>query len=102
MVMAGGRGERLYPLTKHRSKPAVPFGGMFRLIDFVLSNLINSGIQNIYVLTQYKAQSLLRHLQLGWVATNPLNNFFILAVPAQMRLGDSCALAPLRHSAIDN
>jgi len=89
MVLAGGKGERLYPLTANRSKPAVPFGGMFRLIDFVLSNLVNSGIQNIYVLTQYKAQSLLRHLQLGWVATSPLNNMFILAVPAQMRLGDS-------------
>lgn len=89
MVMAGGKGERLFPLTEHRSKPAVPFGGMFRLIDFVLSNLVNSGIQNIYVMTQYKAQSLLRHLQLGWVAANPLNNFFILAAPAQMRVDDS-------------
>lgn len=89
MVLAGGRGERLFPLTQHRSKPAVPFGSMFRLIDFVLSNLVNSGIKNIYVLTQYKAQSLLKHLQLGWVATNPLASHFILAVPAQMRVGDS-------------
>jgi glucose-1-phosphate adenylyltransferase len=89
MVMAGGKGERLFPLTDQRSKPAVPFGGMFRLIDFVLSNLVNSGIQNIYVLTQYKAQSLLQHLQLAWVAAHPLSNFFILAVPAQMRVGES-------------
>lgn len=89
MVMAGGKGERLYPLTSDRSKPAVPFGGMFRLIDFVLSNLVNSGLQNIYVLTQYKAQSLLKHLQLGWVAANPLSRFFILAVPAQMRIDSS-------------
>lgn len=65
MVLAGGKGERLYPLTEQRAKPAVPFGGMYRLIDFVLSNLVNSGIHRIYVLTQYKAQSLLRHLQQG-------------------------------------
>lgn len=89
MIMAGGKGERLFPLTQNRSKPAVPFGGMFRLIDFVLSNLVNSGIQSIYVLTQYKAQSLLRHLQLGWVVSNPLNRLYILAVPAQMRVGES-------------
>ena len=56
IVMAGGRGERLDPLTRHRSKPAVPFGGRYRIIDFVLSNLVNSGIRSIYVLTQYKAQ----------------------------------------------
>jgi len=57
MVLAGGKGERLYPLTEHRAKPAVPFGGIYRLIDFVLSNLVNSGIFQIYVMTQYKAQS---------------------------------------------
>ena len=60
VIMAGGRGERLYPLTQHRAKPAVPFGGRYRIIDFVLSNFINSGILSIYVVTQFKAQSLLR------------------------------------------
>jgi len=88
MVLAGGKGERLYPLTEHRAKPAVPFGGMYRLIDFVLSNLVNSRVHQIYVLTQYKAHSLLRHLQLGWVGTYPMNGHFILPVPAQMRVGE--------------
>jgi len=88
MVLAGGKGERLYPLTENRTKPAVPFGGIYRLIDFVLSNLINSKIHQIYVLTQYKAQSLLRHLQQGWVGTFPMNGLFILPVPAQMRVGE--------------
>ena len=89
MVLAGGKGERLYPLTQHRTKPAVHFGGIYRLIDFVLSNLVNSGIYSIYVLTQYKAQSLLRHLQHGWVSTYPMNSFFILPVPAQMRVRET-------------
>ena len=89
MVLAGGKGGRLYPLTEHRTKPAVPFGGIYRLIDFVLSNLVNSGIFQIYVMTQYKAQSLLRHLQQGWAGTYPVNGFFILPVPAQMRIGDA-------------
>lgn len=89
MVLAGGKGKRLFPLTEHRTKPAVPFGGMYRLIDFVLSNLVNSGIHQIYVLTQYKAQSLLRHLQQGWVGTFPANGLFILPVPAQMRVSES-------------
>jgi glucose-1-phosphate adenylyltransferase len=88
MVLAGGKGERLYPLTEHRTKPAVPFGGGYRLIDFVLSNLVNSKIHQIYVLTQYKAQSLLTHLQQGWVGTYPMNGLFILPVPAQMRVSE--------------
>jgi glucose-1-phosphate adenylyltransferase len=87
MVLAGGEGKRLYPLTEHRAKPAVPFGGSYRLIDFVLSNLVNSGIFQIYVMTQYKAQSLLAHLQRGWVGTYPMSDFFIFPVPAQMRIG---------------
>ena len=66
MVLAGGRGTRLYPLTKARAKPAVPFGGMYKIVDFVLSNLINSGIYSAYVLTQFKSQSLLQHLWDGW------------------------------------
>src|SRR3989304_3522362 len=66
MILAGGRGERLHPLTKDRAKPAVHFGGKYRIIDFVLSNLINSGIYSIYVLTQFKAQSFMDHLLEGW------------------------------------
>ncbi len=85
MVLAGGRGERLYPLTEHRTKPAVPFGAIYRLIDFVLSNLLNSGIHQIYILTQYKAHSLIRHLQQGWVITQPINGSFVIPVPAEMR-----------------
>ena len=64
-IMAGGKGERLYPLTKDRAKPAVPFGGVYRIIDFTLSNCINSGIRKIHVLIQYKSHSLQRHLRLG-------------------------------------
>jgi len=88
IVLAGGRGERLYPLTEHRAKPAVPFGGRYRIIDFVLSNFVNSGILSIYVLTQFKAQSLLEHLDRGWRASDFLGEHFITSVPAQMRMGD--------------
>lgn len=87
IVLAGGRGERLHPLTADRAKPAVPFGGRYRIIDFVLSNFVNSGILSIYVLTQFKAQSLLEHLDRGWRTTDFLGEHFITAVPAQMRLG---------------
>jgi glucose-1-phosphate adenylyltransferase len=85
MVLAGGKGTRLYPLTKERAKPAVPFGGRYRIIDFVLSNLINSGIYSIYVLIQFKSQSLLQHLREGWDIAGLLRNHFIIPVPAQMR-----------------
>ena len=88
IVLAGGRGERLYPLTAHRAKPAVPFGGRYRIIDFVLSNFVNSGILSIYVLTQFKAQSLLEHLDKGWRTTDFLGEHFITSVPAQMRMGE--------------
>jgi glucose-1-phosphate adenylyltransferase len=84
-VLAGGKGTRLYPLTKERAKPAVPFGGRYRIIDFVLSNLINSGIFSIYVLVQFKSQSLLQHLAEGWEFGSLLRNQFIIPVPAQMR-----------------
>lgn len=84
-VLAGGRGTRLYPLTKERAKPAVPFGGKYRIIDFVLSNLINSGINSIYVLIQFKSQSLLQHLRDGWQFSGILREQFIIPVPAQMR-----------------
>ena len=87
IVLAGGRGERLHPLTAHRAKPAVPFGGRYRIIDFVLSNFVNSGILSIYVLTQFKAQSLLEHLEKGWRTSDFLGDHFITPVPAQMRMG---------------
>jgi glucose-1-phosphate adenylyltransferase len=85
IVLAGGKGTRLYPLTKERAKPAVPFGGKYRIVDFVLSNFINSGIYSIYVLTQFKSQSLLQHLNEGWQFGSMLKNQFIISVPAQMR-----------------
>jgi glucose-1-phosphate adenylyltransferase len=84
-VLAGGKGTRLYPLTKERAKPAVPFGGRYRIVDFVLSNLINSGVYSIYVLIQFKSQSLLQHLREGWEIGGLLKNHFIIPVPAQMR-----------------
>ena len=85
IVLAGGKGTRLYPLTKERAKPAVPFGGKYRIVDFVLSNFINSGIYSIYVLTQFKSQSLLQHLSEGWQFGSMLKTQFIIPVPAQMR-----------------
>jgi glucose-1-phosphate adenylyltransferase len=84
-VLAGGKGTRLYPLTSERAKPAVPFGARYRIVDFVLSNLINSGIYSIYVLIQFKSQSLLQHLRDGWEASSLLKEHFIIPVPAQMR-----------------
>ena len=88
IVLAGGKGTRLYPLTKERAKPAVPFGGKYRIIDFVLSNFINSGIYSIYVLTQFRSQSLLQHLSEGWQFGGLLKTQFIIPVPAQMRSPD--------------
>jgi glucose-1-phosphate adenylyltransferase len=84
-VLAGGKGTRLYPLTKERAKPAVPFGGRYRIVDFVLSNLVNSGLYSTYVLIQFKSQSLLQHLRDGWEVTGLLKEHFIIPVPAQMR-----------------
>lgn len=86
VVLAGGQGERLRPLTNERAKPAVPFGGHYRIIDFVLSNLVNSNFLRILVLTQFKSDSLLHHLKKGWYLP-PLLDQFIDAVPAQMRTG---------------
>jgi glucose-1-phosphate adenylyltransferase len=85
MVLAGGKGTRLYPLTKDRAKPAVPFGGSYRIVDFVLSNLVNSGVYSTYVLTQFKSQSLLQHLRDTWQFGGLLPHQFIIPVPAQMR-----------------
>src|SRR4051812_14334917 len=88
-VLAGGTGERLQPLTRERAKPAVPFGGRYRIIDFVLSNLWNSGLRAIYVLTQYKSQSLLDHISATWHMHRGLDkDQFVVAVPAQMRVGE--------------
>jgi glucose-1-phosphate adenylyltransferase len=84
-VLAGGKGTRLYPLTKERAKPAVPFGGRYRIVDFVLSNLLNSGLFSIYVLIQFKSQSLLQHLRDGWDFGGMMKDNFIIPVPAQMR-----------------
>jgi glucose-1-phosphate adenylyltransferase len=88
IVLAGGKGTRLYPLTRERAKPAVPFGGKYRIIDFVLSNFINSGICALYVLTQFRSQSLLQHLSEGWQFGGLLKTQFVIPVPAQMRSPD--------------
>ncbi|HVN43959.1 MAG TPA: glucose-1-phosphate adenylyltransferase [Steroidobacteraceae bacterium] len=87
IIMAGGRGERLGELTAHRCKPATPFGGKFRIIDFVLSNCVNSGIRQISILTQYKAQSLIQHVQHGWSYLRGEFGEFVEVVPAQQQLG---------------
>ncbi|HLU76852.1 MAG TPA: glucose-1-phosphate adenylyltransferase [Burkholderiales bacterium] len=87
MVLAGGEGTRLSPLTIPRSKPAVPFGGRYRIVDFVLSNLVNSGIYSIYVLVQYKSQSLIEHIRNGWVMAPIFPRQFVTVVPPQMREG---------------
>jgi glucose-1-phosphate adenylyltransferase len=87
--MAGGQGTRLYPLTRDRAKPAVPFGGKYRIVDFVLSNLINSRIFAIYVLVQWRSQSLIEHLKDGWQFGSMLADHFIIPVPAQMRMGET-------------
>jgi glucose-1-phosphate adenylyltransferase len=86
-VMAGGKGERLYPLTRDRAKPAVPFGGVYRIIDFTLSNCINSGIGKIHILTQYKSISLARHLKMGWNIFHSELGEYIEVLPAQQRYG---------------
>ncbi|AZZ81529.1 glucose-1-phosphate adenylyltransferase [Gordonia alkanivorans] len=86
IVLAGGEGKRLYPLTMDRAKPAVPFGGAYRLIDFVLSNLVNAGYERICVLTQYKSHSLDRHISQTWW-TSGFHGEYITPVPAQQRLG---------------
>lgn len=88
IILAGGRGERLYPLTRDRAKPAVPFGAIYRIVDFSLSNCLNSNIRQVYALTQYKSTSLHRHIQLGWsILCAPLGEF-IEVIPAQQRVDE--------------
>ena len=86
MVLAGGEGKRLFPLTLDRAKPAVPFGGRYRIIDIVLSNFVNSGLSKIKVLTQYKSASLEEHIARNWRLA-PILDQFIEAIPAQQRTG---------------
>ena len=88
LIMAGGKGERLYPLTQDRSKPAVPFGGIYRIIDVTLSNCINSMIYKIIVLPQYKAQSLVEHIEAGWNIFSYALGHYLKVVPPQMRTGN--------------
>src|SRR6187397_979391 len=88
IVLAGGAGERLQPLTRERAKPAVYFGGPYRIIDFVLSNCINSGLRRIYIATQYKSLSLNRHIRLGWSVVSEELGEFIEILPPQKRIGE--------------
>ncbi|MBF0255523.1 MAG: glucose-1-phosphate adenylyltransferase [Gammaproteobacteria bacterium] len=89
VILAGGHGSRLKPLTLDRAKPAVPFGGKYRIIDFTLANCLHSGLRRVLVLTQYKSHSLQKHLRDGWSLLNPELGEYITAVPPQMRTGDS-------------
>jgi len=86
-ILAGGKGERLAPLTDYRSKPSVPFGGRYRIVDFVLSNFVNSHIYSIYLLVQYKSQSLIEHVRQNWVLSPIVRAHFVTVVPPQMRMG---------------
>lgn len=88
MIMAGGKGERLMPLTKHRSKPAIPFGGIYLLIDLTLSSCINSGLYKTIVLPQYKSQTLMQHLEEGWGIFSPALGHYLKIVPPQMMSGE--------------
>ncbi|HEU68934.1 MAG TPA: glucose-1-phosphate adenylyltransferase [Candidatus Acetothermia bacterium] len=87
-VLAGGRGERLYPLTRDRAKPAVPFAGLYRIIDFTLTNCLHSGLRQVFVLTQYKSLSLERHIHQGWAVFSPAVGEFITTIPPQQRIAD--------------
>src|SRR5262245_32491878 len=88
IVLAGGAGERLYPLTKDRAKPAVYFGGPYRIIDFVLSNCLNSGLRRIFIATQYKSLSLNRHIRMGWSIVSEELGEFVEILPPQKRVGE--------------
>ncbi len=88
VILAGGIGSRLHPLTEDRAKPAVPFGGKYRIIDFVLSNCLHSGVRRVLMLTQYKSHSLQKHVRDGWSIFNPELGEYITLVPPQMRKGE--------------
>ncbi|HLI34074.1 MAG TPA: sugar phosphate nucleotidyltransferase, partial [Terriglobia bacterium] len=88
-LLAGGAGERLYPLTRDRAKPAVPFGGVYRIVDITLSNCVNSDLRRIFVITQYKALSLNRHLREGWNFLAPELGEFVQVLPPMMRVSDN-------------
>jgi glucose-1-phosphate adenylyltransferase len=88
MILSGGKGERLQPLTEHRAKPAVPFGGKYRIIDFTLSNCLNSGLRKVAVLIQYKSHSLDRHIRSGWHVLSPELGEYIASVPPQQRISE--------------
>ncbi len=88
IILAGGSGSQLHPLTAHRTKPAVPFGGQYRIIDFTLANCLHSGLRQVLVLTQYKSHSLQKHLRDGWSIFNPELGEYITPVPPQMRTGE--------------
>jgi glucose-1-phosphate adenylyltransferase len=86
-ILAGGKGERLFPLTAFRSKPSVPIGGRYRIVDFVLSNLVNSQIYSLYLLVQYRSQSLIEHVRMHWSLSSVVKDHFVAVVPPQMRMG---------------
>lgn len=86
-ILAGGKGERLFPLTAFRSKPSVPIGGRYRIVDFVLSNLVNSQIYSLYLLVQYRSQSLIEHVRMHWNLSSVVKDHFVAVVPPQMRMG---------------
>src|SRR5213080_5604828 len=88
IVLAGGAGERLYPLTRERAKPAVFFGGPYRIIDFTLSNCINSGLRRVFIATQYKSLSLNRHIRMGWSIVSEELGEFVEILPPQKRVGE--------------
>jgi len=86
-ILAGGKGERLFPLTAFRSKPSVPIGGRYRIVDFVLSNFVNSQIYSLYLLVQYRSQSLIEHVRMHWNLSSVVKDHFVAVVPPQMRMG---------------
>src|SRR6266702_5567103 len=90
MVLAGGKGERLSPLTLRRAKPSVAFGGKYKIIDFVLSNLFNSGIKKVYILTQYRAYSLNKHIRESWGKWTGLGEFYVAIRSEERRVGKEC------------
>ncbi len=102
LILAGGRGSRLHDLTEWRAKPAVPFGGKFRIIDFPLSNCLNSGIRRIGVLTQYKADSLIRHIQQGWGFLRAELGEFVDIIPAQQRVEEDAWYAGTADAVYQN